>query len=113
MRLCVLICLCMQELLQNANDAGADQVKFLLSSREYPSSTLIHPNMAALQGAALYEFNNGLFQDNDWKGICRPGRSVKKKDVMKVGRFGLGFNSVYHLTGKAGFMLGCECTLKY
>ena len=26
--------------------------------------------------------------------------SVKKADAMKVGRFGLGFKSVFHMTGK-------------
>jgi hypothetical protein len=26
-------------------------------------------------------------------------RSNKKSDVLKVGRFGIGFNSVYHITG--------------
>ena len=26
--------------------------------------------------------------------------SVKVKDPMKVGRFGLGFKSVFHMTGK-------------
>ena len=26
--------------------------------------------------------------------------SVKSKDPMKVGRFGLGFKSVFHVTGK-------------
>ena len=74
-------------------------MKFLLNSSQYPTESLIHGNMADLQGAALYEYNNGVFSDNDWKGIRRPGRSVKKKDVMKVGRFGIGFNSVYHMTG--------------
>ena len=27
-------------------------------------------------------------------------RSSKKDDPLKVGRFGIGFNSVYHMTGK-------------
>lgn len=56
--------------------------------------------MAPLQGAALYEYNDGEFQESDWRGIRRPSRSKKKKDVMKVGRFGIGFNSVYHMTGE-------------
>ena len=63
--------------------------------------------MAPLQGPALYEYNDGVFANSDWKGICHPSRSKKRKDVMKVGRFGIGFNSVYHLTGKALFKLPC------
>ena len=31
--------------------------------------------------------------------------SVKEKDPMKVGRFGLGFKSVFHVTGMSTFML--------
>ena len=74
-------------------------MKFLLNSSQYPTESLIHGNMADLQGAALYEYNNAVFSDNDWIGICNPGQSTKTEDVMKVGRFGIGFNSVYHMTG--------------
>lgn len=31
--------------------------------------------------------------------------SIKVKDPMKVGRFGLGFKSVFHVTGKSLFEL--------
>ena len=53
-----------------------------------------------IQGPALYSYNDGYFDDNDWKGIQMFGQSVKEKDPMKVGKFGLGFKSVFHLTGK-------------
>lgn len=52
-----------------------------------------------LQGPAVYAFNNAKFTAEDWDGIQKPARSVKKEDVLKVGRFGIGFSSVYHLTG--------------
>lgn len=53
-----------------------------------------------LQGPALYVYNDAVFTSDDWKGITMLSDSVKEKDVMKVGRFGLGFKSVFHLTGK-------------
>ena len=28
------------------------------------------------------------------------GKSIKEKDPLKLGRFGLGFKSVFHVTGK-------------
>jgi len=40
-----------------------------------------------------------VFSDEDWLGIRMLNDSVKEKDPMKVGRFGLGFKSVFHMTG--------------
>ena len=51
-------------------------------------------------GPSLYVYNNATFQDQDWKNIQHPEQSGKMDDPTKVGRFGLGFISVYHLTGK-------------
>lgn len=45
-------------------------------------------------------YNNEQFQEKDWEGIRRLHTSVKEKDPLKVGRFGLGFKSVFHLTGE-------------
>ncbi|XP_036432885.1 sacsin isoform X2 [Colossoma macropomum] len=47
---------------------------------------------------ALYAFNDAAFTEEDWEGIQRAGRSIKQDDPTKVGRFGIGFNSVYHVT---------------
>jgi sacsin len=38
--------------------------------------------------------------EKDWTSIKMIHKSVKEKDPLKVGRFGLGFKSVFHLTGK-------------
>ena len=51
------------------------------------------------QGPALYAYNNAMFTQEDWKGIRLVSDSIKVEDPMKVGRFGLGFKSVFHLTG--------------
>jgi sacsin len=51
------------------------------------------------QGPALYASNNAVFQKEDWTGIRLLQDSIKKSNPMKVGRFGLGFKSVFHLTG--------------
>lgn len=50
-------------------------------------------------GSALYVYNNAVFTPEDWHGIQEIARSRKKDDPLKVGRFGIGFNSVYHITG--------------
>ena len=53
-----------------------------------------------LQGPALYAYNDAYFTDDDWEGIQMLGESIKEKAVLKVGKFGLGFKSVFHLTGR-------------
>ena len=52
-----------------------------------------------LQGPALYAYNDATFSDRDWMGIRMLQDSVKETDALKIGRFGLGFKSVLHLTG--------------
>jgi hypothetical protein len=51
------------------------------------------------QGPALYAYNDALFTEQDWTGIRMLQDSIKEADSTKIGRFGLGFKSVFHLTG--------------
>ena len=51
------------------------------------------------QGPALYAYNDAQFEERDWEGIGKLQESVKEKEPLKVGRFGLGFKSVFHVTG--------------
>lgn len=48
----------------------------------------------------MYAYNDAVFTLEDWSGIQEIARSRKRDDPMKVGRFGIGFNSVYHVTGE-------------
>ena len=52
------------------------------------------------QGPALYAYNDAYFEEKDWEGIRMLGESLKEKDPIKVGKFGLGFKSVFHMTGR-------------
>ena len=52
-----------------------------------------------VQGPALYAYNDAEFTDDDWKSIRLVSESLKERDPIKVGRFGLGFKSIYHMTG--------------
>ena len=88
-----------QELIQNADDAGAKKVKFLFDATSYGTDSLVSPELASFQGPALYCYNNAEFTEEDWEGIQRLMRSNKQNKLLKVGRFGIGFNSVYHITG--------------
>ncbi|XP_028903954.1 sacsin isoform X2 [Ornithorhynchus anatinus] len=88
----------LKELIQNAEDAGATEVKFLYDETKYGTETLWSKEMEQYQGSALYVYNNAVFTPEDWHGIQEIARSRKKDDPLKVGRFGIGFNSVYHIT---------------
>ncbi|XP_023284384.1 sacsin-like [Seriola lalandi dorsalis] len=88
----------LKELIQNADDARATKVVFIHDERSYGSNSLWTEELGKYQGPALYAYNNATFTDEDWKGIQEAGRSVKRNDPNRVGRFGIGFNSVYHTT---------------
>ena len=70
------------EILQNAEDAQASAVKFVL----YPDKLEI--------------FHDGkrLFDEKDVRSITKISASTKKDDVNTTGKFGLGFKSVYAVT---------------
>ena len=70
------------ELLQNSEDAGASQVTFALS-----------------ESALVYEHDGPkLFSFNDIDSITGIGISTKAKDSTQIGKFGVGFKSVYSYT---------------
>ncbi len=71
----------------------------MFDQSEYPTDTLCSQELSKSQGPALYAYNDGVFSDTDWCNIQNPEQSGKKDEPMKTGRFGLGFNSVYHVTG--------------
>ncbi len=87
-------------MIQNADDAGATTVWFYVDERQHSTSNLPHPDLAMFQGPALVAANDACFTEEDWKGIQSLQQSIKAEDPFKVGRFGIGFNSVYHLTGE-------------
>ncbi|XP_022786063.1 sacsin-like [Stylophora pistillata] len=88
----------LKELIQNAEDARASHVKFLHDKQCHAVAKLHHKGLAQFQGAALYAYNNAQFTKEDWRGIGMLCDSIKVTDPMKVGRYGLGFKSVFHMT---------------
>ena len=52
-----------------------------------------------IKGPALYVYNDASFKREDWRGIRMVDQSIKEEDPLKIGRFGLGFKSIFHLTG--------------
>eukprot|EP00198_Chlamydomonas_reinhardtii_P000860 XP_001690195.1 predicted protein [Chlamydomonas reinhardtii] len=96
----------LKELVQNADDARASCIKFCLDRRQHGTGSLLSPAMSAFQGPALLAYNDGVFSDRDLESISRIGDSKKKEEEGKTGRFGVGFNSCYHLTDVPSFVSG-------
>ena len=46
-----------------------------------------------------------LLRSTDFKSLTRIGASSKVEQPLVTGRFGLGFNAVYHFTDVSGWIL--------
>ena len=91
----------LKELIQNADDAGATEIHFVVDRTKYEKDSLLFDDerWSSLQETpALCVFNNRPFVEKDLEGIRRVGRGGKRDDLSTIGRFGIGFNAVYHLT---------------
>ena len=94
----------LKELVQNADDAQASEIHLVLDQRNHPTDRLLGDGMTELQGPALCVYNNKPFTNEDIEGIQRLGEGSKTNNASRVGRFGVGFNAVYHLTDCPTFL---------
>lgn len=79
------------ELLQNAEDARATRVRF------------------DLQSDRLEVWHDGrLFNEDDVRGVCGVGEGTKINDLTQIGKFGIGFKSVYAFTVRPEIHCGDE-----
>jgi hypothetical protein len=58
-----------QEMIQNADDAGAREKVFCLDHRHHSTEGLRFPQLAEFHGAALLSFNSADFTEDDFKSI--------------------------------------------
>ena len=83
---------------QNCDDAGADKVLFLLDSSSYEATSCVSAEAAELQGPALVLASSRPLSNDDLRRMKQLGDSQKRADFAKAGRFGLGLNSLYHMS---------------
>jgi sacsin len=87
-----------KEFIQNADDAGASEIRFILDRRTHPVTELHHPHLARLSGPSLLVWNDAKFTEEDLRNIQHLGDSQKISAPAKIGRFGLGVNCCYNVT---------------
>ncbi len=83
----------LSELIQNADDAHANVVKFIISKKQHGKSSLLGQKMTEWQGGALYCYNDATFTSRDFENLSKIGQASKLQKLITTGRFGLGFNS--------------------
>ncbi len=93
-----------KEIIQNADDACATEIKFVLDCRQHGCKSLFNDQMRYWQGPALIAYNNATFSDQDFDNVCELAGETKMSDPMKTGRFGVGFCACYSLTDVPSFL---------
>jgi sacsin len=98
----------LKELLQNADDAKANEIHFVFDPRTHGSERVFSNDWKDLQGPAICVYNDKPFSREDIEGIQKLGIGSKVDDPMKTGQYGIGFNAVYHLTDCPYFITNDE-----
>ena len=79
-----------QELLQNADDASAENILIGVSN----GLSALHP---LTNVPALFFINDGPVSEKNLNAIKRVAGSDKNEDGHKIGKFGLGMKSIFHI----------------
>ena len=95
-----------KELLQNADDAEATEVNICYDARTHTvkPNSLFFPGMQECHGPALVVHNNATFSQDDFTNITKLAAATKASKALKIGKFGVGFCSVYHITDVPSFV---------
>ncbi|KAG7442137.1 uncharacterized protein BT62DRAFT_1010912 [Guyanagaster necrorhizus] len=97
----------LSEFFANASDAGAMEFKILVDDRHAPYERLLSPLMAPFQRcSSLIVYNNSMFTQADFEGICKTGVGGKEGETSTIGQFGLGALSMFHFTELAMIVSG-------
>ena len=91
-----------RELVQNADDAEARRLELAVLERGWPDA-----RNSLLRGPALLVANDGAFPEKDGEALHKAIGGSKEDDVGKIGTFGIGLKSVFHIC-EAFLYMGAE-----
>ena len=91
-----------RELVQNADDAGAQRLVLVVLERGWPDA-----RNGLLRGPALLVANDGAFPEKDRGALHKAIGGSKEDEVGKIGTFGIGLKSVFHIC-EAFLYIGAE-----
>ncbi|KAG5650700.1 hypothetical protein H0H81_011320 [Sphagnurus paluster] len=95
------------EFLANAADAGATEFGIYLDEEEARTSQILTKDMAIFQACpSIVFFNNAVFTEDDFEGICKTGIGGKSGRQDTIGQFGLGALTMFHLSDLAMIVSG-------
>ncbi|KAF5378086.1 hypothetical protein D9615_007575 [Tricholomella constricta] len=86
-----------RELLQNSEDAKAQKQIFVLDHRRHAADAAGLAT-SATRGPALLAYNDSVFTERDFESLSTIWDSSKKLDNSKIGKYGMGFRSTFHIT---------------
>ena len=81
-----------RELVQNADDACARRLSLMVLESGWSDA-----RNSLLRGPALLVANDGRFPDKDREAVHKAIGGSKEDDVAKIGTFGIGLKSVFHI----------------
>ena len=87
-----------KEFIQNADDAKATVIRFVLDKNNYSDLPFHSPKLKVLAEPSLLVWNNAPFDPQDVANIQNLGDSHKVRKPTNTGKFGLGFNTCYNIT---------------
>ena len=70
----------------------------MLDTNSYLDGPLLYDELMEYHGPALLARNNSVFSDADFASLSSVGDSRKRHEASSTGKFGQGFNAVYHWT---------------
>lgn len=101
----------LKELIQNADDGGASEVRFILDRTRHPQANGPAEEWQMFTQPSLIVVNDRPFSPEDLENIQDLGDSDKVNRPNQTGRYGRGFNSVYNLTDTPLLLTGATVSL--